>query len=64
MARVWRSAPAAACRITITEIGPIGGRLRGTFSATLPAKKGTDTAVTISDGLFDVERADYGAETR
>jgi hypothetical protein len=64
MARVWKSVPPAACRITITEIGPVGGRLRGTFSATLPARKGTDTAVTISDGVFDVERDDYGAETR
>jgi hypothetical protein len=64
MVRVWKSGPGAECTITVAEIGALGGRLVGTFSATLPARKGAQEAVTLSGGEFDVERGDYGAETR
>jgi hypothetical protein len=64
MARVWKSAPGLPCTVTVTGIGAVGGRLEGTFSATLAASKGGAAPVVISDGLFAVERGAYGADTQ
>jgi hypothetical protein len=62
MERVWKEDAAAACSITITAIGAIGGHLTGTFSATLKDKKGVSPDVVLSSGVFDVVRKQYGKQ--
>lgn len=59
MTRVWKQAEGAPCSITITEIGPLGARLRGNFSATLAPTKGASTNAILTDGVFDVVRKEY-----
>ena len=45
--------PGTSCTVTITEYGPVGGLVVGTFSAVV--SDGTDTR-TISNGTFCVVR--------
>jgi hypothetical protein len=59
MARVWKQAADAPCSIAIDDIGPVGGRLQGRFSATLKAAKGGGPDVVVADGAFDVDRKEY-----
>lgn len=46
-------APGTSCTVTITDFGPVGGLVVGTFSAVV--SDGTDT-LTISNGTFCVVR--------
>jgi hypothetical protein len=59
MNRVWKQSADAPCSITITNIGPLGGRLEGTFSATLAPTKGATANIVLADGVFDVVRKEY-----
>jgi hypothetical protein len=59
MARVWKQAADAPCSITITELGALGARLKGTFSATLTPTQGATANAVLADGVFDVVRKEY-----
>lgn len=61
MNRVWRSGAGMPCTITIEAIGEVGGRLQGTFTGTLAASKGADAPVSLTAGLFDVTRKQFGS---
>jgi hypothetical protein len=56
----WRQAVGKPCSITVSAIGDVGGRLAGSFSATLApdAEQGGDDLV-VSGGTFDVERKEF-----
>lgn len=48
---------AETCLIVIEEFGPVGGRVKGTFTnASLVDCQQDGTKVTITDGVFDIER--------
>ena len=50
------TSPRPACTVTITSVGPVGGRIVGSFSATVA---GTAASVQLGAGTFNVERAAF-----
>ena len=46
-----------SCSISVTQLDPVGGRIKGTFSGTLTRINGTGpSTVDIKGGVFDVPR--------
>lgn len=48
--------PRPACIVTVTGVGPVGGRIEGSFSATVT---GSGASVQLTAGTFSVERVAY-----
>lgn len=52
----YQSPSSATCSVTLTEFGDVGGRLKGSFSASLDRIVGSEATPVAISGTFDVER--------
>lgn len=51
----WKPELGAPCWITVTELGGVGERVKGTFAGTLVSEKADGAELVLTDGTFDVE---------
>ncbi len=52
----WAQAEGLPCSVTLESIGEVGGRIVGSFAATLAAKVAPESTLEITAGSFDVKR--------